>query len=51
MSVVSDKVKDEEVTDGFIVRRPVDAVFGPDGCLYMLDYGLTWGANPDSKLI
>ena len=51
LAVVSDKVKDEEVTEGFIVRRPVDARFGPDGCLYMLDYGLTWGANPDAKLL
>ncbi len=51
LAVVSDKVKDEEVTEGFLMRRPVDARFGPDGCLYMLDYGTTWGANPDSKLL
>ena len=51
LAVVSDKVKDEEVTEGFLVRRPVDARFGPDGCLYMLDYGTTWGANADAKLL
>ena len=51
LAVVSDKVKEEEVTEGFLVRRPVDARFGPDGCLYMLDYGSTWGANPDAKLL
>jgi len=51
LALVSDKVKDEEVTEGFVVRRPVDARFGPDGCLYMLDYGTTWGANPDAKLL
>ncbi|MEO0040057.1 MAG: hypothetical protein RIS38_1005 [Verrucomicrobiota bacterium] len=34
-----------------ILRRPVDATFGPDGCLYLLDYGDTWGANPDSALL
>ncbi len=34
-----------------IIRRPVDATFGPDGCLYLLDYGETWGANPDSALL
>jgi cytochrome c len=51
LAVVSDKVKDSDVTEGFIVRRPVDARFGPDGCLYMLDYGTTWGANPDAKLL
>lgn len=35
----------------FVIRRPEDSQFGPDGCLYMIDYGETWGANPDSKLI
>ena len=34
-----------------IVRRPVDAAFGPDGCLYLFDYGATWGANKDSRLL
>ena len=34
-----------------ILRRPVDATFGPDGCLYLLDYGETWGANADSALL
>jgi cytochrome c len=37
--------------EAFVVRRPVDAQFGPDGCLYMMDYGLTWGANKDAKLL
>ena len=34
-----------------VVRRPIDAAFGPDGCLYLLDYGETWGVNPDSALL
>jgi cytochrome c len=34
-----------------VIRRPVDATFGPDGCLYLLDYGETWGANADSALL
>lgn len=51
LAVVPDSVKQEDVKDAFIVRRPVDALFGPDGCLYMLDYGATWGGNPDSKLL
>jgi cytochrome c len=33
------------------VRRPVDMAFGPDGCLYLFDYGATWGVNKDSKLL
>ncbi|MES2705565.1 MAG: PQQ-dependent sugar dehydrogenase [Verrucomicrobiota bacterium] len=32
-------------------KRMLDAVFAPDGQLYCLDYGETWGANPDSKLM
>ncbi len=35
----------------FPLRRPVDMVFGGDGALYLLDYGTTWGANKDAKLI
>ena len=35
----------------FVIRRPEDSFFGPDGCLYMVDYGETWGANPDSKIL
>jgi cytochrome c len=35
----------------FVIQRPVDSQFGPDGCLYLLDYGETWGANKDSKLL
>ena len=31
--------------------RPIDMEFGPDGALYVLEYGETWGVNPDSRLI
>ncbi|MBA2114681.1 PQQ-dependent sugar dehydrogenase [Bremerella alba] len=31
--------------------RPVDMQFGPDGALYMLEYGETWGVNDDAKLV
>lgn len=34
-----------------VLRRLVAATFGPDGCLYLLDYGDTWGVNPDSALL
>jgi cytochrome c len=34
-----------------VVRRPVDSQFGEDGCLYLLDYGETWGANKDARLL
>lgn len=35
----------------FQIKRPVDMTFGPDGALYLLDYGETWGANADSRLV
>jgi len=39
------------IADGAtLLKRPVHAVFGPDGCLYFMDYGETWGANRDSGL-
>jgi len=41
----------EPFTASVPMKRMVDAVFGPDGCLYCMDYGETWGANADSKLL
>lgn len=35
----------------YVIRRVVDSQFGPDGCLYLLDYGETWGVNKDAKLV
>jgi cytochrome c len=35
----------------FVIRRMVDSQFGADGCLYLLDYGETWGPNKDARLI
>lgn len=32
-------------------RRPVDMQFGPEGALYLLEYGSTWGTNADSRLV
>lgn len=31
-------------------RRPVDMTFGPEGDLYLLEFGSTWGKNEDSRL-
>lgn len=31
--------------------RPVDMCFGPEGSLYILEYGETWGVNDDARLI
>lgn len=45
------KIEAAEAAGAFVLRRPVDAQFGRDGCLYLLDYGETWGTNSDAKLI
>ncbi len=31
--------------------RPIDMDFGPDGSLYVIEYGETWGVNADARLI
>ncbi|MCB1232359.1 MAG: PQQ-dependent sugar dehydrogenase [Verrucomicrobiae bacterium] len=41
----------EEVLPDAGFQRPIDLTFGPEGALYLLDYGETWGSNPDSKLV
>lgn len=46
-----DAVQPQIDAGAVLLKRPVDAVFGPDGCLYLMDYGETWGANKDSKLV
>ena len=46
-----DKVNTARTRGEFVIQRAVDSQFGPDGCLYMLDYGETWGANKDSRLL
>ncbi len=34
---------------GFV--RPIDMDFGPEGSLYVIEYGETWGENADCKLV
>ncbi len=41
----------EPFMPGHTFTRPVDMQFGPDGALYMLEYGETWGVNDDAKLV
>jgi len=45
------KIDEAEKAGEFVIRRPIDALFGRDGCLYLLDYGESWGVNSDSKLV
>lgn len=46
-----EKAKPALAAGAALLKRPVDAVFGKDGALYLLDYGETWGVNKDSKLV
>lgn len=47
----SNLVAIEPFTAAVKVKRLLDAQFASDGTLYCLDYGETWGANADSRLL
>lgn len=32
-------------------KRPIDIELGPDGCLYVIEYGSNWGNNKDSQIV
>ena len=41
----------ENPFDGNPFKKPIDIGFGPDGAMYVLDYGSNWYAhNPDARL-
>ncbi len=44
------RVDIEDFTKALTYKRPVDMIIGPDGALWLLEYGETWGANKDSAL-
>lgn len=46
-----EKVQPQIAGGATLMKRPVDAVFGTDGCLYIMDYGETWGPNKDSRML
>jgi hypothetical protein len=29
----------------------MDLELGPDGCLYLIEYGTAWGNNKDSQIV
>ncbi|MDF1754490.1 MAG: PQQ-dependent sugar dehydrogenase [Verrucomicrobiales bacterium] len=41
----------EELMPDYGFVRPIDMDFGPEGSLYLIEYGETWGVNADCKLI
>lgn len=44
-------VKLEPFMPNYKFIRPIDMHFGPDGALYLIEYGSTWGKNEDCKLV
>ena len=48
----SDKIeKMERFCDKMTFKRPMDMELGPDGCLYVIEYGTNWGDNRDSQIV
>lgn len=44
-------VKMEPFLKGMTFKRPVDMELGPDGCLYVIEYGTNWGNNTDTQIV
>ena len=40
----------EPFVPGWNLRRPIDMKLGPDGALYMIEYGDKWWENTDSRI-
>ena len=36
---------------GMTFKRPMDMELGPDGCLYVIQWGTQWGDNSDTQII
>jgi cytochrome c len=45
------KVAIENFAPGIKFKKPMDMKFGPDGALYVLEYGTNWSNNTDSQLV
>jgi cytochrome c len=43
--------KIEEFMPSTSFRKPISLKFGPDGALYVLEFGTLWGGNKDSRLV
>ena len=43
--------KMERFCDHMTFKRPMDTELGPDGCLYLIEFGTAWGNNLDSQLV
>lgn len=41
----------QKVFSGMTFKRPMDMELGPDGCLYLIEYGTNWSDNRDSQIV
>ena len=48
----NEKIKKmEKLWTGMTFKRPMDMELGPDGCLYVIEYGTNWSDNSDSQIV
>ena len=45
------KPRMERFCDNMTFKRPMDLEMGPDGCLYLIEYGTAWGNNKDTQIV
>jgi cytochrome c len=45
------KTSVENFAPNITFKKPMDMKFGPDGALYVLEYGTNWSKNSDSQLV
>jgi cytochrome c len=41
----------ERMFKNMTFKRPMDMELGPDGCLYVIEYGTAWGNNKDTQIV
>ena len=48
---VDGSLKMERICKNMTFKRPMDMELGPDGCLYVIEYGTAWGNNKDTQIV
>ena len=41
----------ERIAKNMTFKRPMDMELGPDGCLYIAEFGTAWGNNKDTQIV
>ena len=47
----SGKPRMERFCPNMTFKRPMDMELGPDGCLYLIEFGTAWGNNLDTQIV